>query len=242
VGEQTAAGKIYLDELNRDGSNLSRETLLTSLRMTYGYDGGPALIADLDEYFDTPEHAAFAIELVTNPRRPEKTYSGRFTRPSDNSQIYQRIKNLLAKHEDLFRSKGDGTLGLLAMRTALRMGDPGEARKIAELVPLALQASPDFLWMSASALFLSHDYAAAEKPLLALFRSARAAKSQKAAAAYGLCGVYWKTGNVSEQIRYALWLHMADRNYEYLSVPSLLSDLSVYWASSGWDLNLLLDA
>ena len=54
LGEQTAAGKIYLDELNRDGSNLSRETLLDSLRMTYGYDGGPELLAHLEEYFDTP--------------------------------------------------------------------------------------------------------------------------------------------------------------------------------------------
>jgi hypothetical protein len=66
-GEQTQAGKIYLDELNRSGSNLSRETLLTSLRMNYGYDGGPELLAHLEEYFDTPEHAAFAIQLVTNP-------------------------------------------------------------------------------------------------------------------------------------------------------------------------------
>jgi hypothetical protein len=67
MGEQTAAGKIYLDELNRSGSNLSRETLLNSLQMTYGYDGGPELLAHLDEYFDTPEHAAFAIQLLTNP-------------------------------------------------------------------------------------------------------------------------------------------------------------------------------
>src|SRR5262249_43636161 len=60
LGDQTAAGKIYLDELNRSGSNLSRETLLNSLQMNYGYDGGPELIEHLAEYFDTPEHAAFA--------------------------------------------------------------------------------------------------------------------------------------------------------------------------------------
>lgn len=53
--------------MNRSGSNLSRETVLNSLRMTYGYDGGPELLAHLEEYFDTPEHAAFAIQLATNP-------------------------------------------------------------------------------------------------------------------------------------------------------------------------------
>ena len=51
LGDQTAAGEIYLDELNRNGSNLSRETLLNSLRMTYDYDG-QNLLDHLDEYFD----------------------------------------------------------------------------------------------------------------------------------------------------------------------------------------------
>ena len=244
-GEQTEAGKMYLDELNRAGSNLSRETLLNSLRMTYGYDGGSELVAHLDDYFDTPEHASFAIDLVTNPQWQREREPGRFVRTGSKSQTYQRIKGLLAKHEDLLRSKnGAETLGLLAMRTALIMGDPAEARKIAQSVPAgaALHASPDFQWMSASALFLAREYAAAERPLLALFRSARATKRQRAAAAYGLCGVYWKTGNVAEQLRFALWLHTADREREYLPTPSRLSDLSVYWASSGWDLNMLLDS
>ncbi|MBS1858338.1 MAG: hypothetical protein JST11_23405 [Acidobacteria bacterium] len=244
LGEQTEAGKIFLDELNRAGSNLSRETLLNSLRMTYGYDGGPELIAHLDEYFDTPEHAAFAISLVTNPHWRRDGEPGRFPRVRNPSQSYERIKGLLARHEDLLRSQdGAGTLGLLAMRTALMMGDPAGARKIAESLPAAaVHASPDFLWMSASALFLSREYAAAEKPLLALFRSTGADKPQKAAAAYGLCGVYWKTGNVAEQLRFALWLHTVNRQREYGPTPSGISDLSVYWASSGWDLNLLLDA
>ena len=244
-GEQTAAGKIYLDELNRAGSNLSRETLLNSLRLTYGYDGGSELVAHLDEYFDTPEHAAFAIELVTNPHWQRQREPERFGRSPDTAQTYRRIKDLLARHERLLRSTGGAdTLGSLAMRTALRMGDPAEARKIAESVPAAaaFRASPDFQWMSASALFLSRDYAAAEKPLLALYRSPRATRRQRAAAAYGLCGVYFKTGNVAGQIRFALWLHTADRGREYLAVPSQLSDLSVYWADSGWDLNMLLDA
>lgn len=245
LGERTAAGKIYVDELNRSGSNLSRETLLNSLHMTYGYDGGAELLVHLDEYFDTAEHAAFAIELATNPRWAGALYSGRFRRPANTSKTYQRIKDLLAAHQDLLRSStGPDTLALLGMRTALRMGDPAGARAIAESVPVgaATRASPDFQWMSASALFLSREYASAEQPLLALFHSKRASRGQRAAAAYGLCGVYWKTRNVPEQIRFALWLHAADREGEYLAAPSRLSDLSVYWASSGWDLGMLLEA
>jgi hypothetical protein len=243
LGDQTGAGKIYLDELNRDGSNLSRETLLNSLRLNYGYDGGPELLSHLQEYFDTPEHAAFAIQLVTNPHWP--TGGDRF--PRDNSemeaQTYSRVVKLLEAHRELLRSKnGVNTLAKLTMRTALRMGDPAGAKKIADSIPGddQIHAQPDFNWMLASANFLSHDYAAAEAPLLGLFRSPLASESQKAAAAYGLCGVYQKTGNATEQLRYALWLYSgARKNQMWLSTG--LSDLSVYWAVSGWDLNLLLE-
>jgi len=243
LGDQTGAGKIYLDELNRDGSNLSRETLLNSLRLNYGYDGGPELLSHLQEYFDTPEHAAFAIQLVTNPHWT--TGGDRF--PRDNSEIeaqtYSRVVKLLEAHRELLRSKnGVNTLALLTMRTALRMGDPAGAKKIADSIPSddQIHAQPDFNWMLASSNFLSHDYAAAEAPLLGLFRSPLASESQKAAAAYGLCGVYQKTGNTTEQLRYALWLYSgARKNQMWLSTG--LSDLSVYWAVSGWDLNLLLE-
>jgi hypothetical protein len=239
LGDQTAAGKIYLDELNRNGSNLSRETLLNSLHMTYGYDGGPELLAHLEEYFDTPEHAAFAIQLVTNPHWDPKP-------AEESAQTYSRIKGLLEEHRNLLQSnRGANALALLAMRTALRMGDPSVARETAEAVPTSatVRAEPDFNWMLASAYFLSHDYSAAEAPLLALFQSRNSSDSQKAAAAYGLCGVYRKIGNVAEQLRFALWLHTAVRkNQMYLSYPGDVADLSVYWAVSGWDLNMLLDA
>lgn len=245
LGDQTAAGKIYLDELNRDGSNLSRETLLNSLQMTYGYDGGPKLRAHLDEYFDTPEHAAFAIQIATNPRWLHESPEGRFERQADTAETYRRLRDLLARHKELFRStSGSSALALLSMRTALRMGDPAAARQIAASVPAgsATRAEPDLLWMSASASFLSHQFAAAEQPLLALFRLRRASEDDRAAAAYGLCGVYWKTGNAAGQLRYALWLHGADANREYVTVPSGLSDRSVYWAASGWDLGLVLES
>jgi hypothetical protein len=125
------------------------------------------------------------------------------------------------------------------------MGDPPAALKIAEAVPAdaVIRAEPDFYWMIASAYFLSREYAAAEQPLLSLFRSPDSSDSQKAAAAYALCGVYQKRKNLIERLRFALWLHTVVRkNDMYLSYPSGIGDLSVYWASSGWDLNMLLDA
>jgi hypothetical protein len=241
-GQQTAAGKIYLDELNRNGSNLSRETLLNSLHLTYGYDGGQELLNHLDEYFDTPEHAAFAIQLVTNPHWYQNGEQPR----QDQPQIYARIKGLLDKHANLLNSNaGSNALALLGMRTALRMGDPPGALDIAAMVPgdAAIRKEPDFDWMLASAHFLSHDFAGAEAPLLELFQSPRSSDNQKAAAAYGLCGVYSKTGNSVEQIRFALWLHRALLgSHDFLSYPSDIRDQSIYWAESGWDLNLLLES
>ncbi len=248
LGEHTAAGKIYLDELNRTGSNLSTETLATSLKMNYGYDGGLELVAHLDEYFDTAEHAAFAIQLVTNPRWDWsfRYHQGEPDPIVASSPPYGLIQSLLEKHRDLFRSKeGAGALALLGMRTALRAGDPAGATRIAAKIPTnaAFRGDPDFLWMSASAHFLSRDYDGAKRPLLRLFRSPRSSDDEKAAAAYALCGVYRKTGNSVEQIRFALWLRTeARRDVRYISSPGIIEDRSIYWATSGWDLNLLLDA
>jgi hypothetical protein len=247
LGDQTAAGKIYLDELNRNGSNLSQETLLNSLQMNYGYDGGAQLRAHLEEYFDTPEHAAFAIQMLTNPHwdRYAGQNEARKPRTNDNAQAYAHAKQLLETHTGLLKTtNGTNALALLGMRTALSVGDPAGAIKIAAAVPIRapIRSEPDFQWMLASAHFLSHDFAGAESPLLRLFRSTRSSEDQRAAAAYALCGVYQKRKNVEEQLRYALWLHAKVRkNDMYMASPSVIDDLSVYWAVSGWDLNLLLE-
>jgi hypothetical protein len=90
--------------------------------------------------------------------------------------------------------------------------------------------------------FLTGEYTGAEEPLLSLFQSKRAAPRQRAAAAYGLCGVYSKTANPMEQLRYALWLRAArNRDNQFHSFEGGLSDLSLYLAISGWDLNLILE-
>jgi tetratricopeptide (TPR) repeat protein len=242
LGDQTTAGKMYLDELNRAGSNLSREVILESLAQTYGYDGGPQLLANLDSYFDKPEYAAFAIQMVTNPHW--HLYSNRFERKRP-AATYARIQSLLEKNSQLLQSNsGANALALLGMRTALRMGDPPGALTIAGAVGVAaeVRSEPDFQWMLGSAHFLTRDYAGALVPLVALFENSRASQDQQAAAAYALCGVYGKTGNAIERVRFAMWLdNRLGRNREYWSMPSRLSDLSIYWAPSGFDIGLLLD-
>src|SRR5205085_10860445 len=112
---------------------------------------------------NTPEHAAFAIQLITNPEwdRSVGRYEKKIPLVAESPEPYVRIKNLLDKHIDLFRSNnGANTLAILGMRTAMRMGDPLEALKIAEAVPTgaSVRAEPDFLWMVASVHFLSREY------------------------------------------------------------------------------------
>jgi hypothetical protein len=221
---------------------------LNSLRIIYGYDGGPKLREHLADYFDTPEHAAFAIQLATNPRWGDRARPA-FHWPGDDTDLaleptqktYTRIRELLSQHADLLRRNPDeNSLPMLALRTALRMGDVAGAVKIADEVPSesSLRSQPDFLWTLASVRFLSHDYSAAEEPLLALFNLKSAEEAKHAAAAYGLCGVYQKLGRPVEQLRYALWLHELSPAG---GLSTGIADMSIYNAYSGWDLNLLLE-
>ncbi len=136
-------------------------------------------------------------------------------------------------------------LALLGMRVAMNAGDPPAAIRIASKVPATatVRADPDFLWMLASAHFLSHDFAAAEQPLLAMYDSRRTGADERAAAAYGLCGVYRKTGNAVQQLRFAFALRsMKTPEERYLTYGGTIGDKTVYWAFSGWDLSMLLDA
>jgi hypothetical protein len=243
LGDDTAAGKIYLDELNRDGSNLSRETLINSLAITYGHNGGPQLVEDLDQYFDTPHHAAFALQILTNPSpKPPRDIPGMNPGPATTKSHYPRLRRLLEQHKSLFSTpEGAGTLTLLAMRTALHAADPSTAARIADATAAdaGVRHSTDFLWMHAASLFLTRKYSEAAVPLLALFQLPAALPRHRAAAAQALCGVYMKTGDIPNRLRYALWLDAGiPKSVRY---PSDLFDLSIYWAVSGFDVNLLLE-
>lgn len=241
LGEQSAAGKIYLDELQRSDSNLSQEVLLNSLYMLYGTDGGPQLFKDLEHYFDTPAHAAFAIELATNTVWPEFSYE----KTEPRTIPYPRIQELLEKHAKLFQAPGGAEkLTLLGMRVALRGGDPAGALRIAgqgEQAP-SVAGNPDYLWMRGSAEFLSRRYENAERTLLRLWES-RAESGYRAAAAYGLCGVYMKLGNRVEQLRFAFAMQRVPTAGRYVSSGvETTADQSIYWGSSGFDAAIILDA
>lgn len=239
LGNDTIAGKLYLDELNREGSNLSRKTLLNSLRLVYGYDGKEEIAPHLAEYFDSAAHAAFAIQMITNPRAKSTPEQSKVDR-----EVYKRVLALADANRKLFDSSDTSqTLTLLIMRTALRMGDPANALQIAAVANgPALSDSPDFHWMVAGAHFISTQYEDAEKPLLQIFQSQSACSDERAAAAYGLVGVYQKLSRPVDQLYYALWLEShREEASRWGGDGARLEDRTLYWAFSGWDLNALLD-
>jgi len=242
LGDDAAAGKMYLDELNRDGSNLSRETVLNSLRVVYGYDGGSQLRLQIAEYFDSPEHAAFAVQLVTNPHTNRTDDEIK----SDNA-AYRTIVRLAEQHRSLFDSAARSeALTLLLMRTALRMGEPDNVIKIVEMIPAdsELLENIDLNWMKASAHFVLHDYRLAEQSLLKMIQSPRSSREDRVAAAYGLVGVYQKMDDPVEQLHYALWLQAQPSDpaspWNWPGGTSV-EDRTIYWAASGWDFAALLE-
>src|SRR5262249_20692800 len=59
-GRDAAAAKFYLEELSSTTSNIRRERLMESLQAI------EPKLSDLDDYFDTPVHALFVANRVTN--------------------------------------------------------------------------------------------------------------------------------------------------------------------------------
>lgn len=224
LGDRAEAAKLYLDELNRDGSNISESAVLASLRMVYPSYSGGMILNDMEAFFDTPKHATFAVLMATNPNSDA------------NPAAYARAMTILDENHELLASgEGAAALTILLMRTALRMGDPSRVIDVAQAVGEGdpIREDEEFRWMLASAQFVSGDYAATEATLLDLFNSDDAL-ADRVAAATGLVGVYQKTGNTVEQLHYALWLD-ATHN------PTQESPQFVYWQVEGFDLLFLLD-
>ena len=235
-----AAAKIYLDELSLKSSNHSKESLITSLRILFPYNGSSRRLADhLDEYFDTPSHALFVVNLVTNPvhydEQEREAMAG----------IGQKVLATLQRHRTLFKSGAEsGALAMASMRASLYMGNPAGALKYATLVPKDSPTSkdPEFCWMVACSHFLRREFAEAERPLVTVLQSKNATQVMKKAAAQGLMGVYQKTGKPVEQLHAAfLSSSIADDEAEGEMT------LDLYWSritpASGWvlDLPYLLD-
>lgn len=202
LGQHAQAAKIYLDELDRPDTVYSRASLVQSLRMLYAYNGSAARLADhLDEFFDTPAHALFALNLVTNP-----IYLDRDERAL-MAGAANKVIAALQQHQSLFVASPEAdALAMALMRASLYMGDISTALVYSQKIPMTSLAgsSPEFLWMKASCLFLQRQYGLAEQPLLSMYHSKQATQREKSAAAQGLIGVYTKLNRPVDQLHAAL--------------------------------------
>lgn len=250
LGEYSSAAKIYLDELTITDSLLSRKSLTTSLRNLFPYNGSSSRLADhLEEYFDTPRHALFVVNLVTNP-----VYFDQEERRT-MAAVAQKVLAALQNHRELFRSGAESeALALALMRAALYMGDVKVALTYSQMIPStsATANAPDFNWMTAACHFLQQDYAAAEAPLLRIYRSTKTGDRIRSMTAQALVGVYQKLGRPVDQLHAAFLYEQSSaetsaregRLYEEGHDPTLdLASRFLDWPYGGWliDLSYLLD-
>jgi tetratricopeptide (TPR) repeat protein len=166
TGDHVRAAKIYLDEFSLPDSVHSKDSLILSLRLIYPHDGTDRKLSEhLDEFFDTPEHALFAVTLVTNPRMD---FEG--TLP-ERAEIARRIREAVKRHPGLFgKSDASDHLALALMRAALFSGDEAAALQSARQVRggSATTRNPDFLWMLAAAHHLTKNDREAREAFLQL--------------------------------------------------------------------------
>ena len=200
LDEYPSAAKIYLDEVNREDTVFTRQSLDASLHMMFPYNGSSSRLSEhLEEYFDTPAHALFVVYIVTNPvySRDERVAM---------AKVGRAVVESLLKHEEIF----DGTdlsdaLVLALMRAAIYMGDPKSAltysKRAAPGSPLT--ASPEYNWMTGACLFLEKDYAGAEGPLLKIVNSKDRSPREYLGAVRGLVGIYQKLGRPVDQLHAA---------------------------------------
>jgi hypothetical protein len=243
-----SAAKIYLDELAKEDSVFSRESLIASLRMIFPYNGSSARLVDhLEEYFDTPAHALFVVNLVTNP-----VYSSPEERAS-MAVVAQKTIEALRKRHDLFAPGSDSEALVLAlMRASLYMGDTRSALAYSQWVSEKSETAgkPEFNWMKAACCYLQHDFKAAEAPLLRMYHAKEANFRDKSTATLALLGVYQKLGLTVDQLHAAFLYYQAEQyrppessregEDDYLTGPYF--DFH-YLPAAGWlfDLPYLLD-
>lgn len=244
LGEHSAAAKIYLDELGNPRTVYSRDSLIASLRILFPYNGSAARLADhLEEYFDTPAHALFVVNIVTNP-----IYFSREERAA-MAKVAQAAIDTLLKHRELFATgPWSDQLALALMRASLYRGDVASARTYAGWITSgsSVTATVEYNWMLAACAFLKRNYGAAEEPLTRIMNSREATFREKNAATQGLIGVYQKTGRAADQLHAAFVYEslpsygLYGRDGEFGESPYIGF---VYWPMAGWlfDLPYLLD-
>jgi len=217
------ASKYYLDELKSSVSNIHRERLLQSLALIQPYS------ADLEGYFDTAEHALFAVNKAT----------------TSVPWIAPELVTKLEQHADLFKAGAESDALILAlMRTSIQAGAPAATLRYADraLANPALRESAEYNWLAGVARYQEKDYAGAESLLKAVLLSGNDIERNFAAAA--LEGVYAKLDRPLDQLWAAL--QVSDPGYPYTQAMPLYPDAShdLYKAYLvGWniDISYLLD-
>jgi hypothetical protein len=212
-GQQAKAAKIYLNEIKSADTNIRRNRLIESLAQI---EPTPA---DLEEYFDTPEHALFAANRI----------------PS-GSPLAAAMVTTLERRRDLFQAGPQSdALAMALMRLTTQTGAPSETLRYSNGVGSnsELRRSPEFNWLVGAARYQLKDYSGAETALLRVLDARADDAMHKAYAANALIGVYSKLNRPVDQ----LW---AAFQAESLAPTDELQDVSPLYGLS-MDLAYLLD-
>jgi hypothetical protein len=238
--EYPAAAKIYLDELGREDTIFSQDSIASSLyNIFYSKVGDEKLVDHLEEYFDTREHALFVVYLVTNPT------DSMHRDMASVAKVGRKTIATLQRRSDLFnKNKMSDVLALALMRAALYMGDTQAAITFSKKVPdrSKVARSSEYNWIVGVCHFLRCEYAAAEEPLLKVLKSNDVNRREYRAAAQGLMGVYQKLGRRVDQLHAALSYSQKKRSFlkESLNLNPYVS-LPEQDGGSTFDLPYLLD-
>ena len=208
LGNQASAAKFYLDELASPASNIRRERLLASL---LAIEPTPQ---DLDVYFDTPGHALFIANRITN----DESYDA----------LAAPLIARLEQHRDLFGNGADSdALAVALMRAATRTGAPEATLRYAARVraDAPARASAEYNWMLGAARFQERDYSGAETAFMTVMNAQDADSERRRLAGNGLVGVYSEMGRPLDQLWAAFevaattddyWLGALDFDASYL--------------------------
>jgi len=182
-GDHAAAARFYLNELASETSNIRRRRLLDSLaaiRVT---------VEDIDEYLDTPGHALFIAQRVTNG--------------DSSAELQNRLMTRLERRADLFVPGATAdALAIALMRLATRAGAPAATLRYAERIPQNTESRQraEYNWLVGVALFEQEDYAGAEAALKRALAAPDRNDVLAASAANGLIGVYAKLNRPVDQL------------------------------------------
>jgi hypothetical protein len=208
LGNQASAAKFYLDELASPASNIRRERLLASL---LAIEPTPQ---DLDVYLDTPGHALFIANRITN----DESYHA----------LAAPLIARLEQHRDLFGDGADSdALAIALMRAATRTGAPEATLRYAARVraDARARASAEYNWMLGAARFQETDYSGAETAFMNVMKAQDADSERRRLAGNGLVGVYSKLNRPLDQLWAAFevaattddyWLGALDFDASYL--------------------------